>query len=47
MNLSEKFNDLEIEETANNGELFSKIKDSKWDVIILDLNMLGRSGFEA
>jgi len=45
--LLEKFNDLEIEEAANYGELFSKIKDSKWDVIILDLNMPGRSGFEA
>ncbi len=36
-----------IGEVADIEELFQKIKSDKWDVIICDINMPGRSGIEA
>jgi two-component system invasion response regulator UvrY len=37
----------EIEECANAEELLQKANDGKWDVIISDISMPGRSGLEA
>ncbi len=37
----------EIEECANAEELVQKANDGKWDVIISDISMPGRSGLEA
>lgn len=36
-----------IEESASIEDLFNKLRKTKFDLIILDLNMPGRSGFEA
>lgn len=43
----EKIPDVEIGEASSYGELIEKLNKFDWDIIILDLNMPGRSGFEA
>ncbi|HEY4875140.1 MAG TPA: response regulator transcription factor [Puia sp.] len=44
--LLEAFPFAEIEEVANAEELFKKILKHKWDVVISDISMPGRSGLE-
>jgi two-component system invasion response regulator UvrY len=44
--LREEFSDAQIEEASNGMELLKKINDEKWDIIISDLSMPGRSGLE-
>lgn len=38
--------DAEIEEAANEAEVFRKIQEKQWDLIILDVDMPGRSGLD-
>lgn len=45
--ISERIPNVKFGEATNYGELIEQVIKLKWDVIILDLNMPGRSGFEA
>jgi two-component system, NarL family, invasion response regulator UvrY len=45
--LLDEFPGAEIEEVADGGELIKKIMMAKWDVVVSDLSMPGRSGLEA
>lgn len=45
--ISERIPNAKFGEATNYGELIEQVVKSKWDVVILDLNMPGRSGFEA
>lgn len=45
--ISERIPNVKFGEATNYGELIEQVAKSKWDVVILDLNMPGRSGFEA
>jgi two-component system, NarL family, invasion response regulator UvrY len=45
--LLDEFPGAEIEEVADGGELIKKIMTAKWDVVVSDLSMPGRSGLEA
>lgn len=45
--ISEKIPDVKFGEVNNYGEVIELVKKSDWDVIILDINILGRSSFEA
>jgi two-component system invasion response regulator UvrY len=44
--LTEEFSDAHIEEASNGNELLKKIPSEKWDIVISDLSMPGRSGLE-
>lgn len=44
--LSDEFSEIEFGEAINSAEVFQKIKNKKWDILILDINMPGRSGLE-
>lgn len=44
--LADEFSELEFGEASNSIEIFKKIKENKWDIIILDINMPGRNGLE-
>lgn len=44
--LSNEFNDVEFGEADNSVEIFRKIKENKWDMLILDMDMPGRNGLE-
>lgn len=45
--LLDEFPLAEIEEVADGGELVKKVMAAKWDVVVSDLSMPGRSGLEA
>ncbi len=45
--ISDRIPNVKFGEATNYGELIEQVNKSKWDVIVLDLNMPGRSGFEA
>ena len=45
--LLDEFPGAEIEEVADGGELIKKVMAAKWDVVVSDLSMPGRSGLEA
>lgn len=45
--LLDEFPGAEIEEVADGGELVKKVMASKWDVVVSDLSMPGRSGLDA
>jgi len=45
--LAEEFTDAEIQEVADADELINKVIREKWDVVISDLSMPGKSGLEA
>lgn len=45
--LAEEFTDAVIEEVADADELINKVIKQKWDVVISDLTMPGKSGLEA
>lgn len=44
--LLEDFKNAEIGEAANADEVFDKIKENKWSILLLDISMPGRSGLE-
>lgn len=44
--LKDEFGDIEFGEAVNSIEVFRKIKEKRWDALILDINMPGRSGFD-
>ncbi|MCX7875367.1 MAG: response regulator transcription factor [Melioribacteraceae bacterium] len=44
--LTEKYKDVLIKEASNEKELFELLKEDKWQLVILDLNMPGRGGLE-
>lgn len=45
--LLDEFPGAEIEEVSDGGELVKKVMLGKWDVVVSDLSMPGRSGLEA
>jgi two-component system, NarL family, invasion response regulator UvrY len=45
--LLDEFPGAEIEEVADGGELIKKVMAGKWDVVVSDLSMPGRSGLDA
>jgi len=45
--LAEEFSDANIAEVGNGSELVRKAREKKWDIVISDLSMPGRSGLEA
>jgi DNA-binding NarL/FixJ family response regulator len=45
--LLDEFPGAEIEEVADGGELIKKVMNGKWDVVVSDVSMPGRSGLEA
>lgn len=45
--LAEEFTDAQIEEVADANELITKVIKGKWDIVISDLAMPGKSGLEA
>lgn len=45
--LLDEFPGAEIEEVADGGELVKKVMAAKWDVVVSDLSMPGRSGLDA
>ena len=45
--LAEEFTDAEIEDVPDAEELIKKLLRGKWDVVISDLSMPGKSGLEA
>jgi two-component system invasion response regulator UvrY len=44
--LANEFSEVEFGEAANAIEVFRKIKEKDWDILILDMDMPGRSGLE-
>lgn len=44
--LSNQFSEVEFGEASNSSEVFKKLKEKKWDIIILDMDMPGRNGLE-
>lgn len=44
--LSKDFKDFEFGEAVNSIELFKKLKEKEWDILILDMDMPGRNGLE-
>ncbi|MEN9570500.1 MAG: hypothetical protein RL172_1731 [Bacteroidota bacterium] len=45
--LAEEFTDADIQEVADADELITKVIREKWDIVISDLSMPGKSGLEA
>lgn len=45
--LLDEFPGAEIEEVPDGGELVKKVMTAKWDVVVSDLSMPGRSGLDA
>ena len=45
--LLDEFPGAEIEEVADGGELVKKVMAARWDVVVSDLSMPGRSGLDA
>lgn len=46
MVLSTEFSEVEFGEAANAAEVFQKIKEEKWDIVILDIEMPDKNGLE-
>src|ERR1051326_6555318 len=44
--LSDEYSDIEFGEASNGVEPLKKIKEKKWDLLILDIDMPGRNGLE-
>lgn len=44
--LSNEFAEVEFGEASNGVEVFRKIKEKDWDLLVLDMDMPGRSGLE-
>ena len=44
--LTNEFSDVEFGEAVNAVEVFRKVKEKKWDILILDMEMPGRNGLE-
>ncbi|MBI4931010.1 MAG: response regulator transcription factor [Bacteroidetes bacterium] len=44
--LEDEFSDVEFGEAENAAETLQKVSEKKWDLLILDINMPGRSGLE-
>jgi two-component system invasion response regulator UvrY len=44
--LKEEFSEVEFGEAANAIEIFKKLREQKWDLLILDIDMPGRNGLE-
>lgn len=44
--LSEGFGEAECGEASNAAEIFQRMKEKSWDLLILDVDMPGRNGFE-
>jgi two-component system invasion response regulator UvrY len=44
--LTDTYKDICIEEVSNGQELLAKVRAEKWDIIISDISMPGRSGME-
>lgn len=44
--LADEFSEVEFGEAQNANEVFKKMTENKWDIIILDVNMPGRGGLE-
>jgi DNA-binding NarL/FixJ family response regulator len=44
--LSDEYSDIEFGEASNGVETLKKIKEKKWDLLILDIDMPGRNGLE-
>lgn len=44
--LKDEFSEVEFGEAANAIEIFKRLKDQKWDLLILDVDMPGRNGLE-
>ena len=44
--LMDEFTEVEFGEASNAVEIFSKLKEKKWDVLILDIHMPGKSGLD-
>ena len=44
--LTDEFGEVEFGEAANGIEALQRIKEKKWDLVILDINMPGRNGLE-
>ena len=44
--IENRFTDVEFGEAANANEVFKLVKDQKWDIIIMDMDMPGRNGLE-
>lgn len=44
--LKTEFMEVEFGEASNGNEVFKKLKEKKWDILILDMEMPGRNGLE-
>src|ERR1041385_4469163 len=44
--LANEFKEVEFGEAANGPEVFRRIKEKKWNMIILDMDLPGRNGIE-
>lgn len=44
--LTRELTEIEFGEATNSVEIFQKIKEKKWDILILDMDMPGRNGLE-
>lgn len=44
--LQNEFTEVEFGEAANGNEVFKKLKEKKWDILILDMDMPGRNGLD-
>lgn len=44
--ISDEFGDTQFGEAANAIEVFKRMKENEWDILILDINMPGRSGLD-
>lgn len=45
--LTNEFSEAEFGEAININEVFKKIKENKWDLLIMDMDMPGRNGLDA
>ena len=44
--LADEFSEVELGEACNGTEAYRMVKEKKWDLLILDINMPGKSGLE-
>lgn len=42
--LTDEYRDVEFGEAENADEVFQKVKEKEWDLLILDINMPGKNG---